>query len=44
MGWVGGLGDVFSSEYPLGKKKCKKCGHAHDKRNVLADVKISKIK
>jgi hypothetical protein len=32
MGWVGGFGDVFSSDYPFGKRKCEKCGHAHGKK------------
>ena len=29
MGYYGGLGDVFSSDYPIGRKKCKECGHTH---------------
>jgi hypothetical protein len=32
MGYYGGLGDVFSSDYPIGRKKCTKCGHAHNKK------------
>lgn len=31
MGWIGGFGDVFSSEWPIRRKKCDKCGHAHGK-------------
>lgn len=42
MGYFGGFGDVFSSDYPGGRKRCSKCGHAHKEKCTCGCENVEK--